>query len=154
MQRLSQSGRSSCALGRLQRRHPRRVQALRERPHFSSPSLTSWVCHLRARAETQTVPPHAGADPNARHFDLPPGAPTEGTFEARASPAVVTLPYAPVSLGMRGPTALSQPAGAELVKLTVQTPKLIIDDTTDPETIPVKTKAFVRDVLKVFALAQ
>jgi hypothetical protein len=119
----------------------------------SLPSFANFLGLSPARAETQTGGPYR-ADQTVLPFDLPYGAPRESNLEARASPAVVASPLVPVSFGMRGPTALSQSAGAELVKLTVQTPKLVIDDKTDPKTIPVQTKAFVRDVLKVFALAQ
>ncbi len=82
-------------------------------------------------------------------FEFRSGAPRESNLDARASPAVVASPVVPISFGMRGPTALSQSAWAELVKLTMRTPKRVIDDNIDPKTIPVQTKAFVPDAWKV-----
>ena len=103
---------------------------------------TNMVGPETARAEVLTDP-------------FGPALPTNqpaAVLEARASPAAAPPPVAAVSFGLRDPTTGSQPASAELLKLTVQTPKLTIDEKTDAKAIPVRAKAFVRDVLRVFAL--
>jgi hypothetical protein len=93
-------------------------------------SVLAMISNITAFSESQTGGPYR-ADQSVLPIGLPYGVPRESNLEARASPAVVASPLVPVSLGMRGPTALSQSTGAELVKLTVQTPNLVIDDKTD-----------------------
>ncbi len=93
-------------------------------PHFAIPHIASLlrrpllglISKIAAiSAEAQTGWYGAGV----LLFEFRSGAPHESNLEARASPTVVASPLVPVGFGMRGPTALS------LVKLTVQTPKLI-----------------------------
>jgi hypothetical protein len=81
-------------------------------------------------------------------------APTPAVpIEARASPLVAALPQTAVSFGQQGMTTGSRHTGADLLKLNIPAPKLIISDKTDWKTLPTRVRAFVRDVQHVFSLA-